>query len=174
MVLSKNLKKIIGGLLLGLVMIVGLEFYGKKIVVMLSDNIQKNICTESFCIKIPKDWIPYVVKRSNDYYFFNFIKNSWIPWEQFIAPRIKKSKNGIVLEKNSQYITIYHDQMKPNILKSLKKLHFGKNTCYLVELDNLVLTHCKDINISIIMDKSIFRNEDILNNIFGTLPKDRE
>jgi len=166
MVLSKNLKKIIGGLLFGLIMILGLNFYGKKIVVILSDNIQKNICTESFCIKKPKGWLPYVVKKSNNYYFFNFIKYTWIPWKQFIHSNIKKSKNGIVLTKDTQFITIYHDQMKPTILKSLKKLHFRKNTCYIMELNKLVLTHCKDINISIIMDKSIFHNENILKNIF--------
>lgn len=163
---NNNFKKIIMGLLMGLIIVIGLEIYGKKIIVLLSDVFQKKICTESFCIEKPKGWVPYMVKRNNYNYSLDLIKYTLIPWELSTEEHIKKAKNGIILEKDSQYITIFYDKKKQYIFKSLKKHHFGNNICYVSELDTLVLAHCTNIDVSIIMDKSTYKNENILTNIF--------
>ena len=61
---------------------------------------------------------------------------------------------------------MFYDKEKKYDFKPSEQHHFGNNICYVIKLETLVLAHCTNIHVSIIMDKAIYKHENILAYIF--------
>lgn len=158
------MKKILLNSIVIIFLIMSLEVYGKSVVDVFFDTFQKKICTDSFCIKRPKGWIPYMVKRNDDLFVFDLIKSSWIPGELYSESNVKDFKEGVDLIKDNKIITVIPLSLKEEKFVNKKQHMILSERCYEVEYQNLYTVNCFDSNISIFLDKF---DEKIIEEILG-------
>jgi len=155
-------KKIIIGFITVLLTFFLLEFYGKDFMVFIFNTFQKNICVNSFCIQKPKNWIPYVVIKNNKKYFLNLIEDADVYTDVFL----ENKSEGIMLNKDEQYISIFYDEIDKNIFKKMTPHKFATKTYYVTKEKTFSIVYSLDDKIVIYMHMNKF-DKNIIEEILS-------
>jgi len=93
-------------------LLISIGLFTDKVAIIISDGMQKKICTNEICITKPKGWLPVFVDRDNDRFFLDLISESYIPFMDFEMEEDKSS--SILLYKDTENIFITQSKFVPS------------------------------------------------------------